>query len=246
MEGGDFTTAGNASSQIKKMLKQLNVDPRVVKRVVIALYEAEVNIVAHAYRGVITAEILPSGVRLKLADEGPGIPDIEQAMTPGFSTASAQVREMGFGAGMGFSNVTKRNITENNRFIIEKVLKKTFSPEFLNRLDEQVLFNPLTKDDICKIIDIELNDLYKRIDIAGYSLTVSDEAKQFVAEQGYDPQFGARPLKRAIQRYIEDTLAEAIVGGKFKMGDKILIEMDKDGLKEGEKSEKLKVSRIEE
>ncbi len=107
MEGGDFTAAGNASSQIKKMLKQLNVDPRVVKRVVIALYEAEVNIVAHAYRGVITAEILPSGVRLKLADEGPGIPDIEQAMTPGFSTASAQVREMGFGAGMGLPNISE-------------------------------------------------------------------------------------------------------------------------------------------
>ena len=160
-------------------------------------------------------------------------------------TSNAGSRELkDFGAGMGFSNATKRNITENNRFIIEKVLKKTFSPEFLNRLDEQVLFNPLTKDDICKIIDIELNDLYKRIDVAGYSLVVSDEAKQFVAEQGYDPQFGARPLKRAIQRYIEDTLAEAIVGGKFKMGDKILIEMDKDGLKEGEKSEKLKVSGI--
>lgn len=107
MEGGDFTAAGNASSQIKKMLKQLNVDARVVKRVVIALYEAEVNIVAHAYRGVITAEILPSGVRLKLADEGPGIPDIEQAMTPGFSTASAQVREMGFGAGMGLPNISE-------------------------------------------------------------------------------------------------------------------------------------------
>jgi serine/threonine-protein kinase RsbT len=107
VEGGDFTAAGNASSQIKKMLKQLNVDARVVKRVVIALYEAEVNIVAHAYRGVITAEILPSGVRLKLADEGPGIPDIEQAMTPGFSTASAQVREMGFGAGMGLPNISE-------------------------------------------------------------------------------------------------------------------------------------------
>ena len=107
MEGGDFTAAGNASSQIKKMLKQLNVDPCVVFRVVIALYKTEVNIVAHAYRGVITAEILPSGVRLKLADEGPGIPDIEQAMTPGFSTASAQVLEMGFGAGMGLPNISE-------------------------------------------------------------------------------------------------------------------------------------------
>ena len=120
VEGGDFTAAGNASSQIKKMLKQLNVDPRVVKRVVIALYEAEVNIVAHAYRGVITAEILPSGVRLKLADEGPGIPDIEQAMTPGFSTASAQVREMGFGAGMGLPNISENA----DEFRIESEVEK--------------------------------------------------------------------------------------------------------------------------
>jgi anti-sigma regulatory factor (Ser/Thr protein kinase) len=107
IEGGDFTAAGNASSQIKKMLKQLNVDPKVIKRVVIALYEAEVNIVAHAYRGVISTEIFPSGVKLKLADEGPGIPDISRAMTPGFSTASAQVREMGFGAGMGLPNISE-------------------------------------------------------------------------------------------------------------------------------------------
>ena len=107
VEGGDFTVAGNASSQIKKMLKQLNVDPRIVKRVVIALYEAEVNIVAHAYRGVIYAKIDSRGVRLRLEDEGPGIPDIEQAMTPGFSTASAQVREMGFGAGMGLPNISE-------------------------------------------------------------------------------------------------------------------------------------------
>ena len=107
VEGGDFTLAGNASSQIKKMLKQLNIDPKIVKRVVIALYEAEVNIVAHAYRGVITAEIDPHGVRLKLEDEGPGIPDIEKAMTPGFSTASEQVREMGFGAGMGLPNISE-------------------------------------------------------------------------------------------------------------------------------------------
>ena len=120
VEGGDFTLAGNASSQIKKMLKQLNVDPRIVKRVVIALYEAEVNIVAHAYRGVIYAEIDPRGVRLKLEDEGPGIPDIKQAMTPGFSTASAQVREMGFGAGMGLPNMEK----VSDEFIIESELNK--------------------------------------------------------------------------------------------------------------------------
>ena len=105
IEGGDFTRAGDASSKIKKTLKQLGVDPSVVRRVVVALYEAEVNIVAHAYRGVIYANIEGSGIKLKLVDEGPGIPNIELAMTKGFSTASAQVREMGFGAGMGLPNI---------------------------------------------------------------------------------------------------------------------------------------------
>jgi ATP-dependent Clp protease ATP-binding subunit ClpC len=160
-------------------------------------------------------------------------------------TSNAGSRELkDFGNGLGFSNSTKRNITDNNRFIIEKVLKKTFSPEFLNRLDEQILFNPLTKEDICKIIDIELDDLFRRINMAGYTLTLTDDARMFVAEMGYDPQFGARPLKRAIQRYIEDPLAEAIVAGKFKSGDIILVEVDKDGLKEGESPEKLKVTGI--
>ena len=106
VDGGDFTQAGYASSQIKKTLKLLNVDAAIIKRVVIALYEAEVNIVAHAYRGVIYAQIEGSGIKLRLEDEGPGIPDIERAMTPGFSTASQQVREMGFGAGMGLPNIS--------------------------------------------------------------------------------------------------------------------------------------------
>ena len=160
-------------------------------------------------------------------------------------TSNAGSRELkDFGKGMGFSNPTKRNITENNRFIIEKVLKKTFSPEFLNRLDEQILFNPLTKDDICKIIDIELDDLFRRIDAAGYSLSLSDEARLVVAEMGYDPQFGARPLKRAIQKYVEDPLAEAIIASKFKTGDKLIVEIDKEGLKEGETPQKLKVTRV--
>ena len=105
VEGGDFTRAGDASSKIKKTLKQLGVDPSVVRRVVVALYEAEVNIVAHAYRGVIYADIAGGGIKLKLVDEGPGIPDIELAMTKGYSTASAEVREMGFGAGMGLPNI---------------------------------------------------------------------------------------------------------------------------------------------
>lgn len=106
VEGGDFTKAGYASSQIKKTLKQLNVDAAVVKRVVVALYEAEVNIVAHAYRGVIIADISSSGIKLRLVDEGPGIEDVDMAMTRGYSTASREVREMGFGAGMGLPNIS--------------------------------------------------------------------------------------------------------------------------------------------
>jgi serine/threonine-protein kinase RsbT len=106
VEGGDFSRAGYASSQIKKTLKHLNVDPAIVKRVVVALYEAEVNIVAHAYNGIIYADINSGRIVLRLIDEGPGIKDINMAMKRGFSTASPQVREMGFGAGMGLPNIS--------------------------------------------------------------------------------------------------------------------------------------------
>ncbi len=105
MEGGDFTNAGTTSSTVKKMMKQLGVDPTVVKRTVVALYEAEVNIVAHAYRGTIYVDLEENCVDVKLVDEGPGIPDIDKAMQKGYSTASPQVREMGFGAGMGLPNM---------------------------------------------------------------------------------------------------------------------------------------------
>lgn len=107
IQGGDFTSAGMASSQVRRTLKELGVDASVIKRVVVALYEAEVNIVAHAYKGEIKAQISPDRVFLTLTDEGPGIPDIEKAMTPGYSTASQQVREMGFGAGMGLPNICR-------------------------------------------------------------------------------------------------------------------------------------------
>lgn len=105
VQAGDFSNAGAASSAIKKILKQLNVDMPIIKRVVVALYEAEVNIVAHAHKGVIFADIDEEKIVLKLEDEGPGIPDIDMAMTVGFSTASPSVREMGFGAGMGLPNI---------------------------------------------------------------------------------------------------------------------------------------------
>jgi anti-sigma regulatory factor (Ser/Thr protein kinase) len=107
VEGGDFTNAGHASSEVKKVLKKLGVDPKITRRIVVALYEAEVNIVAHAYKGEIFVQIETDKISLILQDEGPGIPNIEQAMQEGYSTASLQVREMGFGAGMGLPNINK-------------------------------------------------------------------------------------------------------------------------------------------
>ncbi len=103
----DFVNAGAASSAIKKTLKQLNVSPQIVKRVVVALYEAEVNAIAHAYGGTIYADIEPDKIVLKVEDKGPGIPDIDWAMQEGNSTASPEVRNMGFGAGMGLPNIQK-------------------------------------------------------------------------------------------------------------------------------------------
>ena len=105
IEGGNFSKAGTASSLFKKVLKQLNVDPKLIKRTVVALYEAEVNIVAHAYNGVIKIDVDTERIFIDLTDEGPGIPDIELAMQKGYSTASPEVREMGFGAGMGLPNI---------------------------------------------------------------------------------------------------------------------------------------------
>lgn len=105
IETGNFTKAGDASSSFKKILKQLNVDPQLIKRIVVSMYEGEVNIVAHAYGGKAICEVDVNRVHIKLIDKGPGIPDIEKAMQAGFSTASAKVREMGFGAGMGLQNI---------------------------------------------------------------------------------------------------------------------------------------------
>jgi len=105
IEGGDFTRAGFASSQLKRALKQLVGNHKVTKRIVVALYEAEVNVVAHAYKGKVIADIDTERITILVTDEGPGIEDIELAMQSGYSTASEQVREMGFGAGMGLMNM---------------------------------------------------------------------------------------------------------------------------------------------
>ncbi len=113
IQGGDFTHAGHPSSEVKKVLKQLDIDGKTIKNIVIALYEAEVNVVAHAYRGTIDVEIEENKMTIWVTDEGPGIADIELAMQAGFSTASKEVREMGFGAGMGLPNI-KKNTDELN------------------------------------------------------------------------------------------------------------------------------------
>lgn len=134
-----------------------------------------------------------------------------------------------FGQGVGFGTAAQRSqIDDNTRSVIENALKKAFAPEFLNRIDDVVIFNSLEKEDISKIIDIELEKLYERIHLIGYTLTLTDKAKNFIAEKGFDRDYGARPLNRAIQKYIEDTLAEEIVTSHLSEGDKIFMDLDQE------------------
>jgi serine/threonine-protein kinase RsbT len=132
IEGGDFVNAGKASSAVKGVLKQLDVSAKRIKQVVIALYETEVNVVAHANRGDIEVLIDSDTIQITVQDSGPGIPDIEQAMTEGFSTASKAVREMGFGAGMGLPNI-KRN---SDSFHIESVPGVGTTVKLINELKD--------------------------------------------------------------------------------------------------------------
>ena len=132
-----------------------------------------------------------------------------------------------FGQGVGFGTAAKvAQADENSKSIIENALKKTFAPEFLNRIDDVIVFNALEKHDIDLIIEIELKKLYGRVAELGYNLTLSDTAKAFIAEKGFDRQFGARPLKRAIQKYVEDALAEEIITSKIASGDQIFMDLD--------------------
>ena len=127
-----------------------------------------------------------------------------------------------YGKGVGFDTSAKKASMEaNNKSIIENALKKAFAPEFLNRIDDVVLFNSLSKEDIFKIIDIELKGLYSRVNELGYNIKISTPAKNYIAEKGFDPKFGARPLKRALQKYVEDAMAEAIIRAEIQAGDTI-------------------------
>jgi len=132
-----------------------------------------------------------------------------------------------FGQGVGFGTASKKEQASSHaRSIIENALKKTFAPEFLNRIDDVVVFNTLEKEDINKIIDIELSKLLDRINNLGYTLKLTKKAKDFIAEKGFDKQYGARPLKRAIQKYIEDALASEIVNASVKEGDFITMDLN--------------------
>ncbi|RIH62847.1 ATP-dependent Clp protease ATP-binding subunit [Mariniphaga sediminis] len=133
-----------------------------------------------------------------------------------------------FGRGVGFTvNQTPESDNEHAKYVIQKALKKAFAPEFLNRIDDVVMFNQLDKKDIHQIIDIEIKDLYSRVEALNYKLKISPAAKDFLAEKGYDPQFGARPLKRAIQKYLEDEMAEIIIKASITDGDTISVGFDK-------------------
>ncbi|MFC5195249.1 MULTISPECIES: ATP-dependent Clp protease ATP-binding subunit [Bizionia] len=132
-----------------------------------------------------------------------------------------------FGTGVGFGTSSQKSQEDANaRSVIENALKKAFAPEFLNRIDDVVVFNALEKEDINKIIDIELDKLILRIKDIGYTLKLSKAAKDYIADKGFDKQYGARPLKRAIQKYVEDALAEEIINSKISEGDKISMDLD--------------------
>ncbi|MDG1246067.1 MAG: AAA family ATPase, partial [Polaribacter sp.] len=132
-----------------------------------------------------------------------------------------------FGGGVGFGTTSKNAQADAHaKSVIEGALKKSFAPEFLNRIDDVIVFNALEKEDIHSIIDIELDKLLQRIADLGYTLHLSDKAKDYIAEKGFDKKYGARPLKRAIQKYIEDALAEEIVNSKLSEGDTIAMDLD--------------------
>ena len=147
-----------------------------------------------------------------------------------------------FGQGVGFGTSAKKSQSEDYaKGVIESALKKAFAPEFLNRVDDVIVFNALEREDIHKIIDIELDKLYGRINGLGYRLLLSDEAKDYITEKGFDKQYGARPLKRAIQKYIEDALAEEIINSQLQEGDSIFMDFDQES-----KELTIKINKTEE
>ena len=144
-----------------------------------------------------------------------------------------------FGAGIGFETKSRAdNLNENLNSTIDKALQRTFNPEFINRLDDIIIFNSLTRDNLYKIIDINLEKLYKKANEIGYTVKLSKECKDFLIKKGYNPKYGARPLERAIQKYLEDVLAEEILSGNLKKGDAISADFDS-------KKEEIKIKKLD-
>jgi len=141
------------------------------------------------------------------------------------NVGARQLKDFGQGVGFGTAAKTAQS-DEHSKSVIENALKKAFAPEFLNRIDDVIVFNALEKSDIDLIIEIELKKLYARVSELGYNLELSAKAKAFIADKGFDKQFGARPLKRAIQKYVEDALAEEIITSKILSGDLIYMDLD--------------------
>ncbi len=150
-----------------------------------------------------------------------------------------QLKDFGTGVGFGTASRTKGK-DDITKGVIETALKRAFSPEFLNRIDDVVLFNNLSKEHIVTIIDLELEKLYKRIHELGYKVEMTKEAKEYIAEKGFDEKFGARPLARAIQKYVEDPLAEQIINSEIEEGDEIAIDLEKSEAGEDEITVKVK------
>jgi ATP-dependent Clp protease ATP-binding subunit ClpC len=143
------------------------------------------------------------------------------------NTGSRQLKE--FGTGVGFTTKSKEETkTEDSKAVIEKQLKKTFAPEFLNRIDEVITFNSLDKQNITSIIDIEIEKLLDRVKQLEFSLTLTEEAKQYITDKGFDPEYGARPLKRAIQKYIEDPITEEIISSNPEKGSNLTLDYNKE------------------
>jgi ATP-dependent Clp protease ATP-binding subunit ClpC len=152
-----------------------------------------------------------------------------------------------FGTGVGFTTGAKASQEEQEKKgVIEGALRKAFAPEFLNRIDDIIVFNALKKENIFEIIDIELAKLFHRVVDLGYQIKLTETAKEYIAERGYDEKFGARPLKRAIQKYLEDPIAEEIINTNLKQGDTLVVDYDKAEDKINMKVEKTKPSKKEE
>jgi ATP-dependent Clp protease ATP-binding subunit ClpC len=147
-----------------------------------------------------------------------------------------------FGGGVGFNSTKKENIEKESKITIRKELEKTFSPEFLNRIDEIINFNSLTQDDLIKIIDVEIKKMTPRFEDLGFKLVISKDLKEKIAERGYDPKFGARPLKRLLQKYVEDTIAELFIQKKVESGSKITLSLDSSKDAEVEPPVKVKIT----